>query len=85
MPTVNTLSMNKLPKYLNIIGVVFAVWFALTSWLWTYNSALIISYPFGLVSMLVLLFSPSKYGKVTMKWLLIIGFIISISAILLYR
>nr|WP_121269792.1 hypothetical protein [Pedobacter schmidteae] len=74
--------MNKLP---NIIGIIFAVWFALTSWLWTYNAALVISYPFGLISLLILLFSASKYGKVTIKYLLLAGFITSILAILMYR
>ncbi|WP_316794662.1 hypothetical protein [Pedobacter frigoris] len=77
--------MNIFYKILNIAGVVFALWFAVTAWLWTYNGALYISYPFGLISLLILLFSPSKYGKKIMKYSLAIGFIVSMMALLFYR
>lgn len=33
-----------------LLGLMAAIWFALTSWLWAYWAALVISYPFGLIS-----------------------------------
>jgi len=77
--------MDKLYKILNIIGIVFALWFALTSWSWIYYMALIISYPFGLISLLIFFFSPAKYGKEIIKFLLAIGLIVSMIALLSYR
>jgi hypothetical protein len=77
--------MNKLHKVLNILGVIFALWFGLTSWLWTYNSALFISYPFGILGLLILLLSPLGYGKKMIKILLLIGIIVSMIAFFLYR
>lgn len=78
--------MNKLHKILNIIGVIFALWFAATSWLWLYNAALLISYPFGIASLLILFLSPLELGKKIMKIILIVGLLTSIIALLfLYR
>jgi len=72
-------------KGLNILGIIFGAWFLLTSWNWTFNAALYISYPIGLMSLLMLLFSPYQWGKKSMRVLLILGLITSITALMLYR
>lgn len=77
--------MNVVDKIPNIIGVIFAVWFLLTSWIWTYWGALYISYPVGLLSLLILLFSSNQYAKQTIKIILIAGFIVSATALILIR
>lgn len=77
--------MNVVDKIPNILGVIFAVWFMLTSWIWTYWGALYISYPVGLLSLLILLFSSNKYAKPTIKIILTAGFIISAVALILIR
>lgn len=35
-----------------ILGLLFAIWFALTAWVWPYYANLFISLPFGLLSLL---------------------------------
>lgn len=35
------------------LGVIFALWFALTAWVWAYFMALFIAYPFGLMAYLI--------------------------------
>lgn len=72
-------------KVLNIFGVIFAIWFALTSWAWLYYIALYISYPFGVISLLIDFYSPFSYAKSTIKIILYIGLAVSIAALLAYR
>lgn len=33
-----------------ILGLITALWFALTSYIWAYWAAVVISYPFGIIS-----------------------------------
>lgn len=35
------------------LGLIFAIWFAWTGMAWTYNAALFIAYPFGLISFII--------------------------------
>lgn len=42
--------------------MIFALWFALMGVAWTYNAALVIAYPFGLLSLLIWL-QIKKDGK----------------------
>jgi hypothetical protein len=72
-------------KGLNFLGIIFSIWFLLTGWIWTYNAALYISYPIGIIALLILIFSPLPWGKKTIKALLLIGFILSITALMLYK
>ncbi|TCD28617.1 hypothetical protein EZ456_04305 [Pedobacter psychrodurus] len=77
--------MNKTEKGLNLLAIIFSVWFVLTSWMWSSYAALFISYPFGIVSLLMLVFSPYSWGKKLIKILLITGLALSMAALLLYR
>ena len=77
--------MSYLLKSINVLGVISAVWFTLTSWIWTYWGALYIAYPFGLLSLLIFLFCPEIFAKKLIKIILIIGLIISLLALILYR
>lgn len=36
-----------------LLGLIAAVWFALTAWIWAYYAALFISYPFGLIAFFI--------------------------------
>lgn len=72
-------------KVLNVLGVLFAIWFALTSWAWLYYIALYISYPFGVISLLIYLYSPYSYAKSAIKVILCIGLAVSIVALLAYK
>lgn len=70
---------------LNMLGIIFGIWFLLTSWIWTYFGALYISYPIGLISLIILIFSPTNYGKSVIKILLIAGLFTSALALVLYK
>jgi hypothetical protein len=61
------------------VAVVLAIWFALTSWAWTYLICLFISYPFGLISFIMWL-SLRKTNPERSQWILkilTIGLIVS--------
>lgn len=77
--------MSVVDKIPNILGLIFAVWFMLTSWIWTYWGALYISYPIGLLSLLILLFSPNQYAKQIIKIILTVGLILSAVALIVVR
>ncbi|SER81285.1 hypothetical protein [Pedobacter rhizosphaerae] len=72
-------------KALNFLGIIFSIWFLLTAWVWTYNAALFISYPIGIIALLILIFSSSRWGKKVIKTILLIGFIASTAALFLYK
>lgn len=36
-----------------LLGICFAIWFALTAMLWTYWIALIVAYPIGILSFII--------------------------------
>lgn len=69
------------------VGMICAIWFALTGWLWLYWAALFIAYPFGLVGFIVWLVI-KKYNQRRATWLariLIAGLIISLFVLSLYK
>ena len=69
------------------LGLASSIWFILTSWFWAWLIALFLAYPFGLVGLICWLLIKNE-GRKRTKWihiLLIIGLVISISAIYLYR
>lgn len=62
------------------VGMVMAIWFALTAWTWTYLICLFISYPFGVISFIIWL-NLRKTNPERSQWILkilTIGFIVSI-------
>jgi hypothetical protein len=79
---------NTQKKYLlfNIIALVCAIWFVLTSWFWTYFAALIISYPVGMIGIIFW-----RLGKHTDKkllntitgWTFLAGLITSVAALVI--
>ncbi|HRI79116.1 MAG TPA: hypothetical protein PLR06_06215 [Cyclobacteriaceae bacterium] len=42
---------HKKTSFYNIAALICAIWFLLTSWLWTYGMNLFISYPVGLLGL----------------------------------
>jgi len=76
-------------KWYNGIALVFAIWFALTSWLWTYLMNIFISYPFGVVALLLYLkrrkIEPESKANKSVLLILIAGWIISIVAAVLFQ
>jgi len=66
------------------LAMVFAIWFALTSWLWTYLMNIFISYPFGVAALLLFLKErkrdPQNILNNRVLLVLIAGWIISIVA-----
>jgi hypothetical protein len=67
------------------IGLIFAIWFALTSCFWTYFGALFISYPFGIVSYILwrqLKTENKKYKSIPI--ILSIGLVLSVIVLMYY-
>ncbi len=75
-------------KWYTILALILAIWFVLTSWLWVWVLNLFISFPIGLVA-LILYFvgrrqSPgSRLNKIVLI-LLIAGFCSSVITIFLF-
>lgn len=72
-----------------VVAMLSALWFTASAYIWVYFFAIIFSYPFGLISLL-LWYNLRKEQDSRAKYillLLIIGFVISMSAILflMYR
>lgn len=66
------------------IGIITAIWFALTGMLWTYFACLIIAYPFGLTSFLIWQRIKSD-GKTRNKYIpgiLVVGLTLSVSVLI---
>lgn len=69
------------------LSLIFAIWFLLTAYVWVYLAALIISYPFGLLSLLMW-FYLKKDGKKRNNAIIIVlglGLTLSLVALLLIR
>lgn len=77
--------LNNQYNVLNVLGIILGIWFLLTSWIWTYFGALYISYPIGLISLAILIFSPTNYGKSAIKIILIAGLFTSTLSLVLYK
>mgnify|MGYP007043343979 CR=1 FL=1 len=72
---------------LYFVGLICAIWFALTGWLWLYWGALIIAYPFGLIAFIIWLVLRKKDEK-RADWLymiLLLGFGVSLMALSMYK
>lgn len=70
-----------------IISLVFAVWFALIGMAWAYWAALILGYPFGIISFLLWrrgrkVDEKSERYKIVI-WILAIGLALSLTALIL--
>jgi len=63
------------------LGVICAVWFAWTGMVWTYNTALIIAYPIGLISFILwrLIKYENKRRTKVIPIILTIGLILSLT------
>jgi len=76
-------------KWYTKLAMVFAIWFALTSWLWTYLMNIFISYPFGVIALLLFLKErkrdPQNVLNNRVLLVLIAGWIISIVAAVVIR
>lgn len=62
------------------LAMLFAIWFAWTGMVWTYLAALVIAYPFGIISLLIWL-SIKKENRKRTKWIprvLAVGLILSL-------
>lgn len=76
-------------KWYTYLAMVFAIWFALTSWYWSYLANIFISYPFGLAG-LALYYIGRKYSpenRLNKKVLIVLlaGWISSALSILFFR
>jgi hypothetical protein len=60
-------------KWYTYLALVFAIWFALSSWIWVYLFNVFFSYPFGAVAILLYFFEKKRNpGNYLNKWVLII-------------
>lgn len=66
------------------ISLLFAVWFAWTGMVWTYNAALFISYPIGIISFVLWRIIKNENRKRTkfIPIILTIGLTLSLSVLL---
>lgn len=66
------------------ISLLFAVWFAWTGMVWTYNAALFISYPIGIISFILWRIIKNENRKRTkfIPIILTIGLTLSLSVLL---
>ena len=67
----------------------FAIWFALTGWLWTSLINIFIAYPFGVAALLIYIRerrqNPNNPLNRKVFIVLIVGWIVSIGAALLFK
>jgi len=71
-----------LQKALLIVALLSAIWFAATAWFWIFFTNLVFAYPFGLLALLLWLGQrkgPLKAGFRWVKWILLVGFSVSIA------
>jgi len=64
-------------------GLLTAIWFAWTGMIWTYNAALVIAYPMGLISFLnwLKVKKDNKRRNIFIPIILAIGLVLSISVL----
>lgn len=80
----------ELTKYniLFAVALLFAVWFAITSWAWGYLANLFISFPFGLISLLLVIvgknYDPEKERYTIVNYVLAGGAIFSLIVLFLF-
>lgn len=76
-------------KWTTILALAFAVWFALTGWIWTSLINIFVGYPVGLAALILYRKERKRVPSDRLNnWVLIVliaGWLISIFAILLYK
>jgi hypothetical protein len=76
-------------KWYTYLALVCAIWFTLTSWIWTYLFNIFFSYPIGALALLLYFFEKRKNpGNGLNKWILVVlvpGWLASILAMLIIR
>ena len=72
----------------NVIALVCAIWFLLTSWLWAYMINLIISWPVAIIGLILWKLgkneTPDSAVNKIAFWLFVAGFFISAIALLTF-
>ena len=73
----------------NVIGLVCAIWFLLTGWIWAYLICVVVSYPFAIIALFLCRAGKKLAPGATLNriaWgVLIAGSVLSITALFLYR
>jgi hypothetical protein len=74
-------------KLYYLFAIICGTWFLVTSWIWVYFANLIISYPIGLIGLLLWWrgkkLNPGSKANQIALWLLIAGLVISITALII--
>lgn len=68
----------------NVMALVCAIWFLLTSWFWAYFAALLFAYPVGLVGIIFWWLGKRAEKKLLNKiagWIFLFGFVASITVL----
>jgi hypothetical protein len=76
-------------KWYTWVALVFAIWFALTSWLWAWLLNIFLSYPFGLAALIIYFIgrkhAPGNKLNRAVLIILALGWLSSIVSALLIR
>lgn len=69
--------------FLFYLSLIFAIWFASTGMVWTYNAALFIAYPVGIISLVMWTIIRNENRKLTkfIPIILTIGLTLSLSVL----